>query len=314
MSKNILVVLTRDQVNYSKKLIGLKLPGLEIIVPKNPYKVGPEIKRANILFANPLMAKEYINEAKHVVWMQSTFAGIDAMNAPSLRKDYVLTNARGIYGEAIAEYVFSYILLFEKEILENIIYQKKSTWQQRDARVLRDKTICILGAGSIGKSISRVAKAFNMRTLGYRNQNELADFFDQIFVGKNLKTCLAQADYIVNTLPNTQNTTNIINKDTIALMKKGSVFINVGRGNAVNEEDLIQALKQNKLARAVLDVFNDEPLPKSSALWNTNNVYITPHMASYVVSDKIFSIFAENYKRFKRGQELLYKVDFEKGY
>ncbi len=314
MPKNVLVVLTRDQVDYGKKLESLRLPKLKVIVPKDPYAAEKDVMRANILFANPLIANKYINKAKDVVWVQSTFAGIDAMNDPSLRKDYILTNARDIYGEAIAEYVFSYILLFEKEIIENLAYQKKSTWRQRDARVLRDKTICILGVGSIGKSIAKIAKAFNMHTLGYRTKNEPVNFFDEIFTRENLKKCLPQANYVISALPSTKDTRGIINKATINLMKKNAVFMNVGRSNAVNEKDLIRALQQKKIAKVVLDVFNEEPLPKASPLWAMSNVYITPHMASYVITDKMFTIFAENYKRFLRGKELLYEIDFKKGY
>lgn len=314
MAKNTLVVLTSDQEKFREKLQFLKLPGLEIIVPKDPNEAHAEIARANILLANPVVAKQYINEAKDVVWMQSTFAGIDAMNSPSLRKDYILTNVRDLYGTAMAEYVFAYILFFEKEILENKNYQKESHWEQREARLLKDKTLCILGAGSIGQVIAEMAKAFHMKTLGYRTKDEPALFFDKMYTRENLEECLAASDYIVSVLPKTKATDNLINNETLACMKTSAVFMNIGRGNAVNETDVAQALREKKIAKVVLDVFQQEPLSKESALWSLENAYLTPHVSGYVVSDKIFEIFSENYRRFLAGKELQYRIDFAKGY
>ncbi len=314
MAKNTLVVLTRDPVDFRKKLAELNLPDLEVIIPKNPDEAQKEVAKANILLGNPPMVSKHINAAKSVVWVQSTFAGIDALNEPMLRKDYALTNVRDAYGEAMAEYVFSYILLIEKEMLANVEYQKQKIWQQRDVRVLRGKTICIIGAGSIGKCIAKIAKAFNMNTLGYRAENVPVEYFDEIFTGDDLKDCLPRADYIVSVLPRTKDTTDIINAKRISFMKQSAVFMNIGRGNAVNEPDLIQALKERRIAKAVLDVFKEEPLPKESPFWSMDNVYVTPHLSGYVLSEKIFEIFAENYKRFLRGDELMYRVDFTKGY
>lgn len=314
MVKNTVVVLTADQKKFREKLQILKLPDLEIIVPEDPDEAHAEVTRANILLANPVIAKKYINEAKNVVWMQSTFAGIDAMNTPGLRKDYLLTNVRDLYGEAMAEYVLAYILFFEKEISENKEYQKESRWEQREARLLKDKTLCILGAGSIGRVIAETVKAFHMRTLGYRTKDEPVPFFDKMYTRENLEECLAVSDYIVSVLPKTEATDNLINSETLSFMKKSAIFINIGRGNAVNETDLILALREKRIAAAVLDVFQKEPLSPENALWSLENAYLTPHVSGYVVSGKIFEIFSENYRRFLAGKALRYRIDFTKGY
>ena len=314
MAKNTVVVLTTDQEKFQKKLEALKLSDLEIIVPKDPNSATTEVLEANIFLANPLIAKKYINEAKKVVWMQSTFAGIDAMNASDLRKDYLLTNVRDLYGEVMAEYVLSYILLFEKEILENLAFQKEKIWKQREVRVLKNKVMAILGTGSIGQEIARTAKTFGMRTTGYRTENEPVKFFDVIYTEDNLRECLSTADYVISVLPKTEATTHIFNVETFSWMKNTAVFMNIGRGNAVNEKDLIAALKEKKIAKVVLDVFQTEPLPSESELWTLENLYLTPHLAGYVVSDRIFEIFSENYSRFLRGEELKYQISFAKGY
>ncbi len=314
MAEHTLLVLTTEQQKFGSKVRELELPDLDILVPRDEATIRDGLTRANILLANPIIAKKYINDARNVVWMQSTFAGIDALNDPTLRKDYVLTNARDVYGPAMAEYVFAYILLYRKEVLEHMRDQKEKAWKPHSQNTLQSQTLCILGAGSIGREIARMGKAFGMRVLGYRTSKKPAEHFDEIYSGDGLKTFLAEGDYIVDVLPNTAGTTNLIESKTIAAMKQTAVFINVGRGNSVNEDDIFDAVKKGRIAKAVLDVFKKEPLPAESPLWVTENVFITPHISGSIVSDEIFSIFAENYRRFRAGRELKYQVDFQKGY
>lgn len=315
MAKNTVVVLTREVEDFKKKLSDLNLPDLEIIIPKDNENASAEVSKANILFGNPPLISKYINEAKNIVWVQSNFTGIDALNTPELRKDYTLTNVRDAFGEVMSEYVFSYILYFEKEIAQHLTDQGNSFWNQTRASALKDKTICILGTGSVGKEIARVAKAFKMHTLGFHQKgNEKLDNFDQVFENGGLKDCLSMADYVVSVLPKTPETDNIINSQTISCMKDSATLLNIGRGNAVNIPDLISAVNSKKIKRAVLDVFNVEPLPKDSPLWTTPNIFITPHIAANIVSDKVLETFAENYKKFISGEELISKIDFVKGY
>ena len=313
MAKNTVIVISRNQEEYERRLKALNLPDLEILAPRDADGIRQNIERANIMLANPPLAKNYINDAENVKWMQSTYAGVDAMNAEGLRKDYVLTNIREVYGPPLAEYTFAYILAFRKEISENRAYQKEHLWKQRLAGMISGQTLCVVGAGSIGKEIAKIGKAFGMRTIGYRSTNQPIEFFDEIYAG-DLKQCVALGDYVVSVLPNTKQTDDIFNAEVFASMKNTAVFINIGRGNAVNEVDLIAALKERKIAKAVLDVFKAEPLPADSPLWNTENLYLTPHMAGYIFNDRELEIFAENYRRFCAGEDLMYRVDFAKGY
>jgi len=316
MSKNTVMILSRsEQDEFAADIRAANLPDLEVLAPKSEAEIHRDISRVNILFANPPMAKEYLSDAKKVIWVQSTFAGVDALSGEGLRKDYVLTNVRDVYGPAIAEYVFGYILLFKKEILENIEHQKRSAWQQHPIGTLQGTTITILGAGSIGTEIARFAKAFGMKTRGYRTSKKPAEYFDEMFSGNELAEALSEAEYVVNVLPNTPATTNVIHAKTIGAMKQGVVFINVGRGNAVDEDALVEAVKEKKIYRAVLDVFKKEPLSEESPIWNTSGIYVTPHISGYITSSaEISGIFIKNYKRFVAGEPLLYQVDLSKGY
>lgn len=321
MPKNVLVALTTEPEEYAEKLRKLDLPDLEILIPQDPRNAKEMVSRANILIGQPPLAKLYINDAKNIVWMQSSFAGVDALTGKGMRQDYALTNIKGGYGELMAEYALAYMLLFEREILENLEYQKEKVWKERDAvwekghtGRIEGKTVTLLGTGAVGKEIARKMKALGLRTLGYQTTQQPVEFFDEVFSGDGLKECLAKADYVISVLPKTEATTNLMNYDRLSLMKPSGVFINIGRGNVVPEADLIRALNEKKIAKAVLDVFNEEPLPKDNPLWTTENLYITPHMAAYVVNDMVFQAFAENYERFRTGKGLLYQVDFERGY
>src|SRR3989338_6171631 len=313
MARNTVIVISRNQEEYERRLGALGLPDLEVLAPRDEQGIRENIGRANIMLATPPLARGYINAAKNVQWMQSTYAGVDALNAAELRKDYVLTNIRDVYGPPLAEYVFAYILAFRKELAENLAYQKTHEWKQRVAGMIAGQTLCIVGAGSIGKEIAKIGKAFGMRTIGYRSTNQPVEFFDEIYTG-DLKQCVALGDYVVSVLPNTKSTDDMFNAGVFASMKNTAVFINIGRGNAVNEVDLIAALKERKIAKALLDVFKAEPLPADSPLWNTGNLYLTPHMAGYIFNDRELEIFAENYRRFCAGEDLMYRVDFAKGY
>jgi len=312
---NKLLLLTRRQKVFKKEVEALWLPDLEILAPEDEQGILEHIHEADIIFWNPPIAQKYINKAKKLQWMQSTFAGIDAMVHKELKNDYTLTNVKGVYGAIMAEYVLWYILLKEKEILQNIENQKHKIWDQKWYLSLSTKTIWVLGTGSIWTHIAKMCKAFWMKTLWYSSSPVKKDYFDDIYTQENMKDFLSQCDYVVSVLPNTDNTQWIINKEVIEMMKDSWIFISIGRGANVVEKDLINAIKQKQIAWAVLDVFQTEPLPKDSELWNLENVFITPHVSGYNESnDSILEIFSENYKRFISWKDLQNTIDFNKGY
>jgi phosphoglycerate dehydrogenase-like enzyme len=316
MIKHTLLVLARetDLDEFEHILHSLSLPDLEIVIGRNESVIKEHIATSTILLANPVIAKTYINEAHKLKWMQSVFAGVDAMISPDLKQDYILTNVRDTYGEVMAEYVFGYILMFHRKIVEHIDWQRQRNWNQMAYGSLSKKVMCVLGTGSIGMEIAKIGKAFNMTIYGLNSTGARPPNFDETFTLDAAAEYLGNSDYVVNVLPSTQGTRGMINKDFLAFFKKKSVFINVGRGDALIEDDLIQALDSTTIGAAVLDVFHKEPLSESSRLWSVPNLYITPHDSGYTVSKNIFDIFKENYLRFIKGSPLLYEIDFNKGY
>ena len=214
----------------------------------------------------------------------------------------------------MSEYIFGYILMFEKEIRENITLQNQKEWNWRLASPLNTKAIGIAGTGSIGKDFARIAKAFGMKTVGYSYSGAPVEHFDVVYSGDEFNDFLSQSDYVVSVLPNTETTNDMFGTTAFSSMKDSAVFINVGRGNAVDEEALVAAVEEKQIKAAVLDVMKEEPLPESSPLWNTEDIYVTPHMSGNFVSDALIDIFAENYRRFCAGEDLQYVIDLEKGY
>lgn len=314
MPKYRLVVITRNQQEFQEKLEVKKLPDLETMYPQTNQEIVSAIETADILLANPIITANYINQAKNLQWMQATFTGIDAMIKPHLKKDYILTNLRETYGSVIGEYVMGYLLYFTKEIAENRIYQSKKQWMQRPTREIAGKTIGILGTGSIGKEIARLAKALKMHTIGFRATHKPVENFDEIVTADGLSELLRQSDFVVAALPATEETKHFLKEEQFAQMKRSAIFINVGRGNLVEEQVLVSVLQKNLIHMAVLDVLPEEPLPPESLLWDLSNAIITPHLSGDIVLDRIFDVFEENYLRFRNGEPLLYQIDFQKGY
>lgn len=309
------LICTRSQAEFKELVEKSNLPGIDLYAPESEEDLLRHIVDAEVIFANPILLSKYINKAKNVKWVQSSFAWIDALNNESLQKEYLLTNMRDTYWEIIAEYILGYILMLEKDILWHRKNQKTKTWGQKSHPSIVWKKIWIMWIGSIWWVVAKYCKNFQMQVYWYASQAREQDSIDMVYTIENRDEFLSELDYLVSILPNTNETKGIINSDLLWNLPHSAVFINVGRGANVVEEDLIKAVKDNTIAWAVLDVFDTEPLPEISELWNLENVYITPHVSWYVEDNsKIISTFVENYKRYVWNKELMHTIDFNKGY
>jgi phosphoglycerate dehydrogenase-like enzyme len=313
MTKYTVVIYAEDEGFY-KYLVDLHLPNLSVKLAASEAEAKKLIPEADILLANPGLIKRHLADAKKLQWVQTVTVGIDALLGSDLRRDYKLTNARGILGPKLTEYAFGHILAYKKRILELYDLQRRHEWDSRSTASLQGETMAVLGTGSIGSHIAMVAKTFGMKTVGYRTKKESVPHFDEIFGSDELSLAIKGADYVISVLPATKETEQIIDKETISHMKDGALFMNIGRGSAVNEEDLLHAIQTKKLSRAILDVFNVEPLQTESPLWDEPNIIVTPHMAGFADPRSVAALFAENYDLFCEGKKLKYQVDFNKGY
>jgi phosphoglycerate dehydrogenase-like enzyme len=300
-----LLILSRDADDYRRRIVSARLPGLELT---------SEPARSDIVLGEPKLIQDALPRLASLKWVQAIYAGVEPLVEPAQRRDYVLTNARGVFGEPMSEYVFGYLLFHEKRILERIRAQQSMQWQRLESGALRGKTIGLLGVGSIGAHLAGTAKHFGMTVRGFTRESETSADVDQYFHGTDLLKFVEGLDYLVSVLPRTEGTNQIVDSKLLEALPPHAVFVNVGRGNAVDEPAMVRALKEGKLAAAVLDVFEKEPLPEGHPFWTTPNLYMTFHTSAISCPEDITQLFIENYQLYLAGEPLKYVVDFEKGY
>lgn len=265
-------------------------------------------------------AEAFINDPKNnVKWVQTASAGIDYLPLHTLEeKGIQLTNSSGIHAHGIAESIFGMLLSYTRSIGQAVLAQKEAEWMGRfPLKELNNKTMMIVGTGKIGQQTGKVAKAFNMKTIGINRSGRHAEHMDEQYTQEKLAEVIEQADIVVNILPLTDETENVFDETLFSKMKNSAIFINVGRGGTVNTDALIHALDQKEIEFAALDVFHVEPLPSDHPLWKREDVLITPHCSGMLEDyDKsLFPIFEENLKAFIQGEPLpINLVDYSKGY
>lgn len=265
-------------------------------------------------------SEELLTDDKHTLkWVQGKAAGVDFLDLEKLERNKILlTNGSGIHSIPIAESVFGMLLAYARGIQTAVKNQQTKTWEKVDKLMeLHEKTIMIVGTGKIGVEIGRLAKAFNMKTIGVNRSGRDVDYMDQLIKQPELKEQVKQADIVVNILPHTDQTHYFFNEDIFSQMKEGTLFINVGRGPTVKTDDLIKALDNGKLAFAGLDVFETEPLPENSELWGREDVLITPHITGIAehFKKRLFAIFEENLKAYLAGEDLPRNlIDYDQQY
>jgi phosphoglycerate dehydrogenase-like enzyme len=255
--------------------------------------------------------------ANKLKWIQALSAGVEGLLFPELvTSDIILTNAKGIHGISVSEHVFAMLLMFTRGLNVLLKQQANKNWKRVRTEEIYDKTMGIIGLGSIGREIAKKAKGMGMQVVATKREMTTELFVDRLYPADELLTMLPQCDVVVAALPLLPSTQSLIRLKHFNAMKSTAYFINIARGNIVYEPDLITALQEGFIKGAGLDVFTDEPLPETSPLWNMSNVIITPHMAAISPSylDRAIGIFASNLARFTNQTSMLNIVDKQKGY
>jgi phosphoglycerate dehydrogenase-like enzyme len=291
------------------------LPGISLERTRDDDATSSVIGQAEIILADPPLIAHLLDQASSLKWLQSTWAGVDAIFQKNSRRDFILTRIKGLFGPLMAEYILGHIIAREREVVTLAERQRERSWRPEiNYRRLSTLTLGVLGLGDIGGAVARAAKAFGMTVWGLRTRDEPVPGVDRIFTPEHLDEFLAGADYLANTLPGTPRTTDLLSGETLQACKPTTVFMNVGRGDVVDEASLVNALRKGWIAGVVLDVFPAEPLPPESPLWDLPNVTVTPHVAAYSFPDAVADIFAANLARYQAGEPLLHRVDWERGY
>lgn len=309
------LILSKNAAEYRPLVEAARLPGLEkLAAATNPSEALALEEDFDVVFGEPSLVRNVITQLSKLRWVQATYAGVEPLLDPTLRRDYLLTNARGVFGGLMSEYVFGYLLQHERRMVERYRAQQELRWDRTITGTLRGKTIGLLGVGSIGTVLAGTARHFDMAVRGYTRASESCPDVNTYYHGSQLLDFADGLDYLVTVLPNTRETVRIVDASLLARLPAGAVFINVGRGSTVEDNSLIEALRAGKLAAAVLDVFEQEPLPIGHPFWHTPNLLMTFHTSAPSIPADLARLFIDNYRRYAAGQTPLHAVDFERGY
>ncbi|GFT41511.1 hypothetical protein NPIL_166381 [Nephila pilipes] len=307
---NLIVVPLTDQVKRWDKGIKLSEEGKKMV------------KDAEILIMDCTYLSELLYDLPKAKWIQTTWAGVELLMEnvdKSKAPNFMLTRYMDSYFEELmSNYVIAQIINIERGMYMYRDEQKSTTWARPffpDFRVLSDLIVGILGAGNLGCAVGRLLKKAHCHVLVFsrspRNNTSCDDYNESTI---NLNDILEKCDYICNVLPSTPGTQGLLDNDVLKGCKKRPVFINVGRGDIIKESNIIKALKEGWISKAVLDVFEAEPLPADNPLWNTPEVYITPHIGAIPKIEGIADFIAKNYVKYVKKEPMMNIVDWKKGY
>ena len=300
-------------------------PQLKIVPIDSFDNFENEISDAEVVFTFALRP-EQLQAAKNLRWIHSPSAAVHQFLFPEfVSSDVILTNARDVHGPVVAEHVIALIFALAKRIPAAVRFQQQHVWGQEIAwragqrpREVAGATLGLVGLGSIGRTVAEHAVALGMNVIAVREhpENPKPESVHEVLPSSRLDDLLARSDYVVLAAPVTPATQSMIGRQQLDKMKPDACLINVGRGTLIDEPALIDALRAHKIGGAALDVFDKEPLPPDSPLWDLENLLITPHTAG--MTDKLWErhyvLFSENLRRYLSGEPLIALVDKQSGY
>jgi phosphoglycerate dehydrogenase-like enzyme len=274
-------------------------------------RLAEALTGADVLFVWDLRTRalaEAWQAADSLRWVHAAAAGVAHVLTPELiNSEVVLTNARGIFDEPVAEYVLTILLAFAKDLPTTLRLQQRRIWQHRETERLTGSRALVVGTGPIGRAIGRKLKSVGVTVSGAGQVARATDpDFGSVVALTDLREALAEPDHVIVALPLSAATTGLINADTLRSMRPTARLVTVGRRGLVVTADLLDALDAGTIAGAAIEVFADEPLPSSSPLWDMPNVVISPHMSGDVKGwrDELVRLFEDNLDRYTQGFSL----------
>jgi phosphoglycerate dehydrogenase-like enzyme len=296
------------------------LAGEEFIIEAEKERLLEAADRIEI--ACGLVPPTVLRQLPELAWYHSWSAGVDnVLSDPDLaQRDFLISNTSGLHAVPMSEHILGLLLCHTRNLHRSIRGQESKEWRQgsmADMRELAGSHVLIVGMGAIGEHFARVARALDMSVTGVRRSGGESPVAGvKVVTMSALDDALGRADFVILILPHTEETIHVIDAGRLSLMKPDSILVNVGRGSAVDEEALFDALAEGRIGGASLDVFEKEPLPEDSPLWGLENLVVSPHNAGFTPAywDRAWSIFMENLRAFRAGTELPTRVGRERGY
>lgn len=306
--------------NYGDEKMNLiRSLGYEVILKdEKNIEYSDDIEDVEVFVCyNPFSTLD-ITKMKNLKWIQLSSIGVDQVPAEIiLKNNIILTNNRGGYSIPMGEWIVLKTLEIYKKSVDLYNQQRAKKWKMNTKLLeLYGKNISFIGTGSIAVESAKRFQGFEANIIGINTKGTETSYFNKCYSIDELDKVLAISDVVILTIPYTEDTHHLINRDRLNNMKKDAVLINVSRGSIINEKDLIDHLKQGNLLGAALDVFEEEPLPAENPLWDMENVIITPHNSwmSEMRDERRFKTIFENMERYIRKEELINVVNLKRGY
>ena len=307
---NVLIILTLPEPvrNRYYDHIRKTFPQLAVTMVDHVTKAGPHIDTANVLLTFGAQIGEHADalfrKAAQLEWIQALGTGVDNLaDQPALGPSVWLTNVHGIHGAAMSEAALMAMLALSRDLPRVVRNQERHLWERWPGRLLDGKAVGMLGVGAIAIDLAPKCKALGMTTVGMTSAKRAVAGFDRMYAREDLVGAVRDLDYVVILTPYTPETRGIVGRDVLAAMKPTSYLINLARGGVVDEDALLIALKDRRIAGAALDVFAKEPLPEDHPFWSMPNVIITPHLGGFYDTyvDRALPIIEENMRRYLAG-------------
>lgn len=274
------------------------------------------IADAEVMLVGNFESERLKERAPRLKWVQSIFAGVEKI-APFIPAGITLTNGSGVHSPKAGEYALCALLMLNSKVTRFVSLQRDKKFEPVFTDVISGKTVVILGTGKIGIACAKQAQHLGMKVIGLSRSGQAVEGFDSVLSIDKLMEVLPRATFLICTLPNTPQTKHILGALEFGRMPNGAGFISLGRGQVVDEKALFSELQSGKLGGAVLDVFEEEPLPASSPLWSLDNVIISAHCAIDDLDNylqRAIDIFADNVRRYLGGKTLENVIDTKLGY
>jgi phosphoglycerate dehydrogenase-like enzyme len=308
------VLIAEHDYPLYTQLLGQIAPDLEVMSTGDSAELSRMASDCPVWLGQPDLLATLLRQGHTPQWLQSTWAGITPLLAEGLPREYRLTRAVGIFGQVMAEFVLTYMLGHEREVLARLVSQVERKWDNRLGQSLAGRKALIVGAGDIGQSVAQFLLPFGVELYGIASAPRTQAPFIEVGALTDLDRLVGEVDYVINLLPNTPETHDLYDAKLFAKFKPTGVFINVGRGVAVVDADLVEALKEGHLAGAVIDVCRQEPLPQRHPFWTAWGLLLTGHSSAPTSPAAMVQLFVDNVRAFQAGEALRGEVDFSRGY
>jgi phosphoglycerate dehydrogenase-like enzyme len=303
-----------DEAERYAALVRPPRPGVTVRVAATPEAAAPFVSEAEVIYAWRL-PPALLGKASRLRWIQAAGAGVEWALVPELPASVSVTRAPGVFGPWMAEYVLGWCAWVTQRMAAYLDAKRQRRWLGTVVpRRLGGTTMAIVGLGDIGRDIARAARALDIRVIGVTRGGRPVRDAHRVYRPAALPRVLGEADWVVIVLPLTPATRGLIGERELAAMRRSAWLVNIGRGPVVDEPALVRALTERRIAGAVLDVFDIEPLPPTHPLWALDNVVVTPHIAGPNVPDEIAQVFNDNLARYLAGRPLRHIVDRRRGY